>query len=285
MTDILKTGGSSIILSSKYYHGFMPFKRGKLIKITQRSDTHDEFKYRDIITAIKKYKDYYIIPDAEIIDLPTDSKFSQYLKILLHDNIVDFFHGNLTLSYVDYGGDIDLLDSLKKFSHYLWGSIKMILSFSKHIMKGLKFLHDKQICHLDIKPENIIINKQLSTFKIIDFGYSSKYPFDDFVKDIRGTPSYFPKYIREDSKLGLPKIDANDMILVKGKLPMVRDRRLVYKIDSYCLGRVLNLIYNVYIENSTKYFENNSKQKLKQLMRKLLESDVHKRLTITDILK
>ena len=161
----------------------------------------------------------------------------------------------------------------------------MILSFSKHIMNGLKFLHDKEICHLDIKPENIIINKQLSTFKIIDFGYSSKYPFDDFVKDIRGTPSYFPKYIREDSKLGLPKIDANDMILVKGKIPMVTNRRLVYKIDSYCLGRVLNLIYNVYIENSTKYFENNSKQKLKELMRKLLESDVHKRLTITDILK
>ena len=36
-------------------------------------------------------------------------------------------------------------------------------------MEGLNFLHINS-CHLDIKPENIMINLRDNSFKIIDFG-------------------------------------------------------------------------------------------------------------------
>ena len=65
---------------------------------------------------------------------------------------------------------------------------------------------------------------------------------------------------------------------------MIRNRSLVYKIDSYCFGRVLNLVYDVYRDNTCCRFEKRSKRKIKALMKLLLVDDVNKRLTIGNIL-
>ena len=54
-------------------------------------------------------------------------------------------------------------------------------------MTGLKFLHEKKLSHLDIKPENIMVNSRKFKFKIIDFGFCSQEPFQDFVTEVRGT--------------------------------------------------------------------------------------------------
>ena len=122
-------------------------------------------------------------------------------------------------------------------------------------------------------------------FRIIDFGYSSVDPFDDFVNEIRGTPCYFPKHIEVTSDLGLPKIEANDLNEVNGVIPMINNRSLVYKIDSYCFGRVLNLVYIVYLDNTKcTSFERTSKKKIQRLLELLLENNVHKRYTIENIL-
>ena len=45
------------------------------------------------------------------------------------------------------------------------------------MLEGINFLHEREICHLDIKPENILVKGE--EFRIIDFGFSSKYPFDE----------------------------------------------------------------------------------------------------------
>lgn len=63
----------------------------------------------------------------------------------------------------------DLLkaNGFKGFSHTL------VRRFSVQVLKGLSFLKEHQIVHCDLKPENIIlINKQESLIKIIDFGSS-----------------------------------------------------------------------------------------------------------------
>ena len=64
----------------------------------------------------------------------------------------------------------------------------------------------------DIKPENIMVNKK-TTYKIIDFGFSSKEPFTDYINDLKGTPGYFPKQYDFDKPSDwLPQIKANDLI-------------------------------------------------------------------------
>lgn len=35
-------------------------------------------------------------------------------------------------------------------------------------------MHSKGVCHRDIKPDNIMINEQTQTIKLIDFGIAKK---------------------------------------------------------------------------------------------------------------
>ena len=62
------------------------------------------------------------------------------------------------------------------------------------------------------------------------------------------------------------------------------DRTLVYKIDSYCLGRTIKLILEVYKTNTNRIFENISKRKITNLLQLLLQKDVFRRLTVSQIL-
>lgn len=53
---------------------------------------------------------------------------------------------------------------------------------------ALAYLHDRNICHLDIKPKNILATSK--ELKLIDFGYASDITKElDFIP--RGTPEYF----------------------------------------------------------------------------------------------
>lgn len=281
---MIKTGANSVLLGETHYEGYFGLKPDKLLKVTKIIKGHDEFKNLSFVRAIKDHKGYYIIPDQEITKLLPESEFYNHLRLILKNYDLKIFDDALYCCYVDYGGCMDVMDSLMNFSPRVWRSAKAILKFSDHIMNGLKFLHEREIAHLDIKPENIVIDLWSIKFRIIDFGYSSKYPFDDFVNDIRGTPCYFPKDIELEYDLGLPKIDANDLDKFCGQIPMIEDRNLVYKIDSYCLGRVLLLIYDVYKTNTNTLFENKSKSKIKILTKLLLEKNVFRRLTIAQIL-
>ena len=46
---------------------------------------------------------------------------------------------------------------------------KLIIDIGKQITNGLEFVH-KNFIHCDLKPENIMVDTETLTFKIIDFG-------------------------------------------------------------------------------------------------------------------
>jgi calcium-dependent protein kinase len=41
-------------------------------------------------------------------------------------------------------------------------------------LETLKYIHHNKICHRDIKPDNILYNRQSKSITIIDFGISKK---------------------------------------------------------------------------------------------------------------
>lgn len=53
----------------------------------------------------------------------------------------------------------------------------------------MRYLHEIQVCHRDIKLENIIIDER-SNLKLIDFGFSVCTPPESKLKVFCGTPSY-----------------------------------------------------------------------------------------------
>ena len=64
------------------------------------------------------------------------------------------------------------------------------------ILKGIQFVHNSGICHLDIKSENIVFDEHYNS-AIIDFGFSYEMEKDDNNefkpikdKEIKGTPYY-----------------------------------------------------------------------------------------------
>ena len=62
----------------------------------------------------------------------------------------------------------------------------------KKIVEAIKFCHNKGICHLDIKPANIVFDKNFEPV-IIDFGYAAKFIDDNkkkFFTGYKGTPEY-----------------------------------------------------------------------------------------------
>lgn len=70
-------------------------------------------------------------------------------------------------------------------------------------MSAVSYLHQRNICHRDIKLENIIIDPDTKIIKLIDFGfavYSTK-P----LKLYCGTPSYMaPEIISKKEYIGPP---------------------------------------------------------------------------------
>lgn len=289
----INTGACSIVLGSGHYGTFIPEKKNKLFKVTKIIEKHNEFKYLSDVREIEGYENYFSIPDDEMHIIKSDTEFyNNLIKLTQYDNMC-IFDGDLSGFYITDAGDNDMINSLADMEIYgnfnFWKSYKIIYGFMGFMLDALSFLHKKNICHLGIKPENIMVNSITNQFRIIDFGFASKEPFADYLNDIKGTPGYFPKYFNfEKPTPWLPKIEANDMIPVDGIIPFMKNHLLVYKIDSYCLGRVFYYLKRVYDLNKQYACFNMERKlgyKIDYIISLLTENDVFKRLTITECRK
>ncbi|KAI8141547.1 kinase-like domain-containing protein [Fennellomyces sp. T-0311] len=98
----------------------------------------------------------------------------ELLKDLQHENIVQYLgsqtdpaHFSIFLEYVPGGSVAGLLASYGAFQEPL------VTSFVRQILKGLNYLHGKDIVHRDIKGANVLVDNK-GGVKISDFGISKK---------------------------------------------------------------------------------------------------------------
>ena len=184
-----------------------------------------------------------------------------------------------------YGNLRNFLLNIIKIKKCLSESI--ICYLARQILDGLDYCHRCKIAHMDIKPQNIVIDEYLNA-KLIDFSisinYKNKETNDKIKLPFKGTAFYMS-----------PEVYNSDYIETKD----------INKVDLYALGVVLfNLAFGSYPYNLKNGDEDNEeiiKEKFKSKLEiksktnfssyfidfisRLLESDIKKRMSISEAIR
>ncbi|XP_062212500.1 mitogen-activated protein kinase kinase kinase 5-like isoform X2 [Phragmites australis] len=144
----------------------------------------------------------------EVNIIPDDSKSAESLKQLeqeikflsqfKHENIVQYYGSEtiedrfyIYLEYVHPG-------SIHKYVHQHCGSLteSVIRNFTRHILKGLAFLHSQKIMHRDIKGANLLVDIN-GVVKLADFGMAKHLSTAAPNLSLKGTPYWMaPEVVR-----------------------------------------------------------------------------------------
>jgi myosin-light-chain kinase len=100
--------------------------------------------------------------------------------------------------------------------------------FIRQLCRGVDYLHEKQIVHLDLKPENVVCTaKNSNSLKIIDFGLAKKISPSDKLKVMCGTPEFVApevvNYDFVDSSTDMWSVGVICYILLSGYSPFLGD--------------------------------------------------------------
>ena len=206
----------------------------------------------------------------------------QILKKLHHENIVKYY-GNIEtinelfikMEYLKYG---TLKDWIKQNKNNISEEEASIII--KKVLSAIDYLHQNQICHRDLKPQNIMFSKEndLNSIKIIDFGLSLQ-NFDFLLNsDYCGTLTYMAPELIERKSYDL-SIDIWSIgiimfkLLNKGKHPFYNKKE----------GHEI-FLRNIK-ENKRKEFNTKVSYLAINLMNKLLQHDPIKRYKASEALK
>lgn len=96
------------------------------------------------------------------------------LSKLTHQNIRKLYNFKELTMTLEYCEGVDLFDYLGKVTVNL--SYDKIMIFFLQLVDAVHYMHSKQIAHLDIKLENIMIDPETDKLKLIDFGHATDNP-------------------------------------------------------------------------------------------------------------
>ena len=210
-------------------------------------------------------------------DLERIEKEIKYMKMLNHPNIVKIYeiiedenNYYISMEYVPGG---ELFNYIVKNKRLTENESSFFYSQIIHIIKEI---HKHKICHRDLKPENLLLT-QHKTIKITDFGLSNEY--EDFLMTPCGSPCYASPEVLKGKKYSGLGIDlwASGIILYSmlcGYLPFDD------KNNDELFKKILKCKIEFPKNNNIIISEN-----AKDLIRKILQPEPSKRITLEEILE
>jgi WNK lysine deficient protein kinase len=137
--------------------------------------------------------------------------------IKLYDNWID--NSREKIIFIT---EIATSGSLREFINKVKNiKLRIIKKWIKQILYGIKFLHENDIIHRDIKCDNIFINGTTGNIIIGDFGLAKNME-DNITKTILGTPEFMaPEIYNEcyDKRIDIYSFGMALLEIVSGKTP------------------------------------------------------------------
>jgi serine/threonine protein kinase len=107
--------------------------------------------------------------------------------------------------------------------------VEFLASYSIQLIDAICFLHRQLICHLDIKPSNLVLDDTNKRIYVIDFGLATRIKTpDDIIRGARGTAGWAAPELHMNEAL-----DSSEIVL---------DKKLEFNpvlVDTYGVGRVI----------------------------------------------
>ncbi|ESP05363.1 hypothetical protein LOTGIDRAFT_52541, partial [Lottia gigantea] len=146
---------------------------------------------------------------------------------LNHPNIIRLYETmkatTLYCLVMEYAQSRDILTFLKSHKEHRLSEDKA-RPYIRQLVSAVHYLHERGVCHRDLKMENIMLDAKKKNIRIVDFGLSNTYTMDELMKTHCGSPEYAaPELFAAGEKYG-PEVDiwAMGIILyamLVGKLP------------------------------------------------------------------
>lgn len=218
----------------------------------------------------------------EIIDNKCDN--------ILH--VIDtFLYKDKSYILFDYNENImDLVD----YTSFLYGNVdkdfnmcyKVIMNIFLDISNAVKFIHNKNILHLDIKPDNILVDTKTKKGYLTDFGLSIIYePELGFKsKNFIGTLTYMSPEIFGKDKIGY----YSDIFSLGATIFMVFNNKYYIKNpNDYLTSPLHNLSFNNKLGKINKRFPSDSieiNKLLIDLYSSMIIKDYQYRINISEVI-
>ncbi|CAL9232032.1 unnamed protein product [Arabidopsis halleri] len=163
--------------------------------------------YASVYEAISEDGDFFAVKEVSLLDLGIHAQDCieqlereiTLLSQLQHQNIVRYRGTAKDGSKLYIFLELVTQGSLQKLYERYQLRDSVVSMYTRQILNGLKYLHDKGFVHRDIKCANILVDAN-GTVKLVDFGLAEVLKFND-IKSCWGTPFWMaPEIInRKDS--------------------------------------------------------------------------------------
>ena len=222
-----------------------------------------------------------IIDKAKVEDMQDIQREIEIMNMVDHPNVINLFEifdepkkMNLVLELVTGG---ELFDRIVAKGNY---SEKDAATCMSQLCQALDYLHTKKIVHRDLKPENLLYASPAddANLKVADFGLARMLTAGDMMKTACGTPGYVAPEILKNKGYDSGAVDMWSAgvilyILLCGFPPFYEEE----------LPALFDQILHARYDFPSPWWDNISADG-KDLVKKLLELDVKKRLTAAQVL-